>query len=240
MSEIDLDHVAHSFALDGSTERATAQKGYLKSKLDFFGISVPIIRAAIKRESREHPITERSVLLQKSVECYDSSYFEMQLFGVFLLEKYMGLLEPEDLEVLVGLVRRSETWALVDPLSKPGGALVMEAMPSVGPILDRWSTDENFWVRRYSILVLMAGLVKDDEYWERFVRYADSMIEEKEFFIRKVIGWTLREVSKVRPEPVAEYVRRHMTVISGVTFREAVKYLPEAQQSELRAAYKAR
>jgi 3-methyladenine DNA glycosylase AlkD len=113
-------------------------------------------------------------------------------------------------------------------------------MPGVGSILDTWSTDDNFWIRRYSLLVLMRGLVRDEEYWGRFVRYADSMIEEKEFFIRKAIGWTLREVSKVRPEPVAEYVRRHMAVISGVTFREAVKYLPEPEQGELRAAYKAR
>lgn len=86
----------------------------------------------------------------------------------------------------------------------------------------------------------MAGLVRDEEYWDRFVRYADSMIEENEFFIRKVIGWALREVSKVRPEQVASYVRRHISVISGVTFREAVKYLPDPDQSELRAAYKAR
>ncbi|MBC8453185.1 MAG: DNA alkylation repair protein [Chloroflexi bacterium] len=240
MSEIDIEQVAYRFALDGDPERAVAQKGYLKSDLDFFGLAVPVVRAAIRREARESPISERSVLLQKSVECFDYSFFEMQLFGVFLLDRYKKLLETEDLYVLVDIVRKCKTWALVDPLSRPGEELVDKGMPGVGPILDASSVDENFWVRRYSILVLMKGLVRDDEYWDRFVGYADSMIEEKEFFIRKVIGWTLREVSKVRPDPVAAYVRRHMKVISGVTFREAVKYLPELEQSELRAAYKAR
>jgi 3-methyladenine DNA glycosylase AlkD len=237
---LDLDQVALRFALDGSVERAAGQKAYLKSDLDFFGVAVPVVRAAIKRESKSNPITERSVLIEKSIGCFDSTYFEMQLFGVFLLERYSELLEPEDIQVLVDLIRRCTTWALVDPMSKPGARLVDIGMPGVGPILDDWSTDENFWVRRYSILVLMAGLVRDDTYWDRFVGYADSMIEEKEFFIRKVIGWALREVSKVRPEPVAAYVRRHMPVISGVTFREAVKYLPEPVRTELRAAYKAR
>jgi 3-methyladenine DNA glycosylase AlkD len=240
MPEIDIEQVAHRFALDGDPQRAVAQKGYLKSDLDFFGLAVPVVRAAIKREARENPVDERSVLLQKSTECFEYPFFEMQLFGVFLLDRYKNLLEVEDLHVLVDLVRKCKTWALVDPLSRPGEELVDKGMPDVGPILDAWSTDENFWVRRYSILVLMKGLVRDDEYWDRFLRYADSMIEENEFFIRKAIGWTLREVSKVRPDPVAAYVRRHIPVISGVTFREAVKYLPEPEQAELRAAYKAR
>ena len=164
----------------------------------------------------------------------------MQLFGVLLLGQNSSFLEIEDLGVLADLVRKCETWALVDPLSKPGEELVDRGMPGVGPMLDAWSTDENFWIRRYSLLVLMRGLVRDEEYWDRFVRYADSMIEEREFFIRKAIGWTLREVSKVRPEAVADYVQRHIPVISGVTFREAVKYLPEPDRTELRVAYKSR
>ena len=237
---IDLELVASRFKLDGTAERAAAQKGYLKSDLDFFGVSVPVVRAALKRERKENPLSSRSELLKTAVGCFDFSYFEMQLFGVLLLGQNSNLLEVEDLEVLADLVRKCETWALVDPLSKPGEELVDRGMPGVGPILDAWSTDENFWIRRYSLLVLMRGLVRDDEYWERFVGYADSMIEEREFFIRKAIGWTLREVSKVRPEQVAVYVRHHMPVISGVTFREAVKYLPEPVCSELRAEYKNR
>jgi hypothetical protein len=131
-----------------------------------------VVRGAIKCEARENPISERAVLIQKSVECFDSTYFEMQLFGVFLLDRYSGLLEPED----AGTRRSAE---------QAGWASGGQGKPStsVGEMLDAWSTDENFWVRRYSILVLMAGLVRDEKYWERFVRYADSMIEEKEFFI---------------------------------------------------------
>ena len=237
---IDLDQVAVKFALDGDAERASAQKAYLKSDLEFFGVSVPIIRAAIKREARQNPVESRSELLDLAKNCFDSPYFEMQLFGVFLLDRYSGLLEIEDLEFLGDLVRKCTTWALVDPLSRPGEDLLDRGMPGLGTVLDGWSVDKNFWVRRYSLLVLMRSLVSDDEQWSRFVRYADSMIEEKEFFIRKAIGWVLREVAKVRPEPVAAYVDRHIGVISGVTFREAVKYLPEPQQTELRTKYKAR
>ncbi|MBT4125601.1 MAG: hypothetical protein HOJ22_10040 [Chloroflexi bacterium] len=240
MAEIDLSQVAHRFALDGSSERAAAQKGYLKSELDFFGVAVPVVRAALKREMKENPITEREELLRKSLECFDWSHFEMQLFGVLLLDKYSKLLEPEDLNFIADLIGKCHTWALVDPLSGPAGRLVEQGLPDVGGILDSWSRDANFWLRRFSLLVLMRSLRESDDEWSRFVGYADSMIEEKEFFVRKAIGWVLRDLSKIRSEPVAAYVRRHMSVISGVTFREAVKYLPEPEQSELRAAYKAR
>jgi len=240
MAEIDLAQVAHRFALDGSVERAANQKSYLKSELDFFGVSVPTVRASLKREMKEHPITEREILLGKSLECFDWSHFEMQLFGVLLLDKYSKLLVPDDLDSIADLVERCNTWALVDPLSGPAGRLVDQGLPAVGPILDEWSVHENFWLRRFSLLVLMGNLRDSADEWQRFVRYADSMIKEREFFVRKAIGWVLRDQSRIRPQPVAEYVRRHMPVISGVTFREAVKYLPEPEQSELRAAYKAR
>jgi 3-methyladenine DNA glycosylase AlkD len=240
MSGIDLEPLAHGFALDGTVERAAAQKAYLKSDLDFFGVSVPVVRASLKRVMKENPITERQELLRKSLECFEWSHFEIQLFGVLLLDKYSKLLEPVDLNFVADLIRNCHTWALVDPLSGPGSRLVDRGLPEVGPILDSWSTDDNFWLRRFSLLVLMRNLRENDSQWPRFVGYADSMIEENEFFVRKAIGWVLRDLSRVRPEPVAEYVRRHMPVISGVTFREAVKYLPEPEQGELRAAYKAR
>jgi 3-methyladenine DNA glycosylase AlkD len=61
------------------------------------------------------------------------------------------------------------------------------------------------------------------------------MLAEKEFFIRKAIGWVLREVSKRDPQWVAGWTARHATVISGVTFREAVRRLPAEEAARLRA-----
>jgi 3-methyladenine DNA glycosylase AlkD len=161
----------------------------------------------------------------------------MQLFGVLLLDKNSELQESQDLEFIAELVRKCSTWALVDPLSGPASRIVVQELPEVGSILDSWSSDPNFWLRRFSLIVLMRSLRESDSEWPRFVRYADSMIEEKEFFVRKAIGWVLRDVSKIRPQHVNEFVRRHMPVISGVTFREAVKYLPELERTELRTAY---
>lgn len=60
------------------------------------------------------------------------------------------------------------------------------------------------------------------------------MLDEKEFFIRKAIGWVLREVSKKRPKLVFEFLREHRAEVSGLTLREGAKYLPAAQRRALR------
>ena len=80
------------------------------------------------------------------------------------------------------------------------GALV-ERFPELGSALDRWAKDADFWVRRSAILALLDPLRRGEGDFDRFSRYADAMLCEKEFFIRKAIGWTLREVSKRRPRP---------------------------------------
>ena len=98
--------------------------------------------------------------------------------------------------------------------------------------------DEDFWVRRSAMLALLIPLRQGEGDFDRFGRYADGMLDEKEFFIRKAIGWVLREVSKKRPNLVFDWIAPRTHRASGVTMREAVKYLPSARQKVLVSAYK--
>jgi 3-methyladenine DNA glycosylase AlkD len=69
--------------------------------------------------------------------------------------------------------------------------------------------------------------------WAHFDWLAADVIGEREFFIRKAIGWVLREVSKKRPKPVFEFLREHREEVSGLTLTEGAKYLPAAQRRAL-------
>ncbi len=64
------------------------------------------------------------------------------------------------------------------------------------------------------------------------------MLDEKEFFIRKAIGWVLREVGKKRPDEVVAWLAPRTDRASGVTMREAVRYLPAGERERLMAAYR--
>jgi len=71
---------------------------------------------------------------------------------------------------------------------------------------------------------------------ERFFGYADAMPDEREFFIRKAIGWVLRDTAKRRPDLVFEWLLPRAARASGVTVREAVKPLPGDQRAAILAA----
>ena len=118
------------------------------------------------------------------------------------------------------------------------GTSVPATRKVVKAILDRWATDDDFWVRRSALLALLLPLRRGGGDFARFGRYADAMLEEREFFIRKAIGWVLRDTSRKRPELVYAWLRPRVARASGVTVREAVKHLPEAQRDEILAAYR--
>jgi 3-methyladenine DNA glycosylase AlkD len=123
------------------------------------------------------------------------------------------------------MIRGSRTWALVDPLAIDIVGPLLERYPELSRRLDRWSADPDFWVRRSALLALLKPMLRGGDF-RHFARYADRMLDEREFFIRKAIGWVLREVSKKRPELVKAWLEPRMARASGVTLREAVKYLP--------------
>jgi 3-methyladenine DNA glycosylase AlkD len=103
-------------------------------------------------------------------------------------------------------------------------------------VLDRWAADGDLWVRRSALLGLLLPLRRGEGDFERLSRYADAMLDEREFFIRKAIGWVLRETARKQPERVYEWLSPRAGRASGVTLREAVKYLPAEQRTAILAA----
>jgi 3-methyladenine DNA glycosylase AlkD len=150
------------------------------------------------------------------------------------------LLTPADLPLIERLLRESLTWALVDELAADVvGGILAASRETATPVLDRWASDPDFWIRRSSLLAELRPLRAGTEL-APFLRRAEAMLDEKEFFIRKAIGWVLREVGKRRPEEVGEWLAPRTHRASGVTMREAVRYLPPEEQERLMAAYRKR
>ena len=137
-------------------------------------------------------------------------------------------------------MRIAHGWAYVDPLAGDIAGPIALRYPQAWPLIDGWAVDADFWVRRSALLTLLAGIRDGQPDLERFERYATPMLGEQEFFIRKAIGWVLRETSKRDPAYVAAWTGAHLDRMSGVTFREAVRRLPGAQAARLRNAYRQR
>ncbi len=218
-----------------SQTRAVAEKGYLKSELEFLGCGVPATRAAIKAARKAHPTLGHDEVLTLARLLWDAPLYERRLAAVEVLAAYGGRLESADIDLVEGLIREAGTWALVDPLAITVVARLVERDAALGATLDRWAADADFWLRRAALLPALSGGVGEVE---RFLSYADAMLEEHEFFVRKAIGWVLRAISKQRPNLVYAWLAPRITRASGVTVREAVKYLPPEQRESLLHTYR--
>lgn len=222
-----------------TAERAANEKRYLKSDLEFLGATVGDIRRSVKAVVGDHKGLDHGQLVALVEELWREPIHERRMAAVVLLESRVDLLTRDDLDLLERFIRESKTWALVDGLAaKVTGALVLRDGQTVRT-LDRWARDADFWVRRSALLALMLTL-KNGGAFDRFGRYADAMLNENEFFIRKAIGWVLREISKGRPDAVFGWLAPRTARVSGVTIREAVKYLTPQQREVLISAYRQR
>jgi len=216
-------------------ERAVQEKAYLKSDLEFLGASVWEIRRVVQAFSRGTELTH-DTLVDLVEALWVEPLHERRMAAVALLELHPWLLGPGDLPLIERLLRESRTWALVDGLATDVVGAILAASPvKVTPVLDRWATDPDFWIRRSSLLAEIRPLRKGAEMGP-FLRRADAMLDEKEFFIRKAIGWVLRDTARKRPDLVYEWVLPRASRASGVTLREAVKPLSEDQRAAVLAA----
>jgi 3-methyladenine DNA glycosylase AlkD len=219
-------------------QRAAAERAYLKSTLSHLGAPVPDVRRVVRAWVRRHPALTHGQLFDMVDTLWTEPVHELRLAAVELLVAVPRLVRSTDLAWLDVRLRDCRTWALVDPLAGVVAAdLAMRERETTLAVTDRWVHDADFWMRRSSLLALRSLLRHGDEL-DRCFTYATILLPEQEFFIRKVIGWVLREVAPRHPREVSGWLREHMADMNLVTLREPLRKLADAD--ELRALYDAR
>ena len=220
----------------GTPDRALHEKAYLKSELVHYGASVPAIRAVAKGVASTYPTLGHDEVIELANALWAAPVHERRLMTVELLDLYGDRLGPADGPVIEHLLRDAGTWALVDGLAIHVVGRLVDRHHELGSMLDRWADDGDFWIRRSALLALLVPLRRGQGDFERFSRYADAMLDDREFFIRKAIGWVLRDTAKKRPDLVYRWLLPRASRASGVTIREAVKPLSAQQREAVLAA----
>src|SRR5512144_1179363 len=231
------DEIERALRAVGTPERAEQERRYLKSSLVHLGSSMPAIRKIAVATRRANPDLDRAGLLALADALWARGIHECRAVVVELLDVYADRLEARDLPGgLERFLRESRTWALVDGLAASVAGPLVERFPALGRVLDRWAKDEDFWIRRSALLAELVPLRQGRGDFARFARHADAMLEEQEFFVRKAIGWVLRDASRRDPGGVAEWLLPRAARASGLTLREATKHLPAAARAGILAA----
>ena len=225
----------------GSAERADGERRYLRSDLVHLGVRLPVLRRITRRFVDELQLgsSQRVALAE---ELWQAPVYELRQAAVQVLVTVCEELDATHLPLIERLVRQSRTWALVDPLATTVTGSILRRHTEAHPVLDRWIADPDFWVRRAALLAHLGPLRAEPgpETFAPFAAHADRTLDEREFFIRKAIGWVLREAGKRDPALVTGWLAPRTQRASGVTMREAVKYLPADDAERLMRAYRNR
>jgi 3-methyladenine DNA glycosylase AlkD len=234
---LDIDNAVSELrrhlAVRGTRERATFAKRYLKSDLAFLGASVPDVRAAAKAFVRTHPDLTGPSLRRLSEALWRSDVHELRAVAIGILELRQALLGARDAAWLVALLNRADTWAHVDWLAVKVLGKLVEREPSVKRKLDTWAKHQNFWVRCSVLLAFHDPLLAGAGDFEHFARLAVPMLAEREFFIRKAIGWVLRSCVRRGKARTLSFVEAHATALSPLSFREATRNLTPRERARL-------
>ncbi|MBB1261758.1 DNA alkylation repair protein [Streptomyces alkaliterrae] len=222
--------------------RAEGEKRYLKSDLDHVGVPVPAMRRMARSFTREYPDLGRDEVIRLAEELWSRPVHEHRSLALLVLDAHVHLLVPDDMTLLERLLRQCHTWAHVDLLAPMVAGRLLLAHPEVEPVVRRWAADEEQWVRRGGLLSFLLGLRQETEFprwFPVFGEVVDPLLTDNRFFVRKAIGWLLREGTKHHPESVVRWLADRLDRASGLTLREAVRRLPESDRTPLLAAHAA-
>jgi 3-methyladenine DNA glycosylase AlkD len=205
--------------------QAVPMRAYMLDQFAFLGIRATPRRQALRGLPRLNTWTAAD-LLSVAEALWEMPAREFQYVAVDLLAKHHRQLGVDSLSHLLQLVQRRVWWDTVDGLAGVVGDILLRAragQPEVQRQMDDWLGHPSLWVRRVAMLHQLGWKAQTDQ--PRLFRYALVLAPETEFFIRKAIGWGLRDHARSQPKAVRTFLADHAHVLSGLTRREAGKHL---------------
>jgi 3-methyladenine DNA glycosylase AlkD len=202
-------------------KRAAGMRAYMRGRFEYLGIQTPVRRAAVAPLIRAFKPTDAAELRKAAAGLWQMREREYQYVAVDLLARYQAVLSLDDLPWLLDLVQEKSWWDSVDSLLKTVGPIVQRSGAKGKRAMDAAVRSENFWVRRIAMLHQLG--LRDETDTLRLFRYAELLAPEKEFFIRKAIGWALRDYAWHDWKAVERFVKTTRAPLSGLTVREASK-----------------
>jgi len=192
---------------EGTWARAEREQARLASDLVFYGCSVGAIRGAIRDVARRYPTPSHDEITALSSELWSAPVFERRLAAVVLLQSKLEILRNSDLTRLEGFVRTARLRALLDPLAVDVVGPMMDSMDAssgayLATALDRWSADDDVWVRRACVMAPLRALRAGTGEWRSFVLRARTVGElgTGNDVAHEAIALVRADVAKTHPE----------------------------------------
>ncbi|MGX1268590.1 DNA alkylation repair protein [Streptomyces phaeoluteigriseus] len=223
LADTVLDRLTAAYGGAADPVRAAAMRAYMKDVAPFLGIPTPGRRALSRSVLAGLPRPDEGDCTAIGLRCWALPEREYHYFAVDYLRRYAGRCSAAFLPVARRLVTTVSWWDTVDLLAVHVVGPLVAAGPRLTAEMDAWITDDDLWVVRSALLHQLG--YKDRTDADRLFGHCLRQSGHPHFFVRKAIGWSLREYAKTDPDAVRAFLARERGRFAPLTVREALKHI---------------
>ena len=199
-------------------------QAYMKTDMPFYGVQKPARAAVLRDLVRDFPPRDRAEYEEMVLALWQLPHREEKYLALGVARNFEKYVTPEALLLYRRLIQEGAWWDLVDEVATHLICDLVVGYPDlVWTRIDTWIDDDDMWLRRSAIICQVGAKESTDS--ARLFRFCEARAFEKEFFIRKAIGWALRQHARIDPDGVAGFVMAHRVQLSGLSYREATKHI---------------
>ncbi|WP_055569146.1 DNA alkylation repair protein [Streptomyces atriruber] len=223
LADTVLERLVVSYPEAADPERSAQMKAYMKDIAPFLGLPSPVRRDLSRAVLAGTPRPDEKDCKAIALRCWALPEREYAYFAVDYLRRHVRRCSSGFLPVVRHLVTTRPWWDTVDALASHVVGGLVAADPELRTVMDEWIEDDDLWVARTALLHQLQYKAATDT--ERLFAYCARQSGHPDFFIRKAIGWCLREYAKTDPEAVRAFVDRERGGLAPLSVREALKNL---------------
>jgi 3-methyladenine DNA glycosylase AlkD len=220
-----IEAIRDGLAAAADPQRAPAMQTYMKSAMPYRGVTSPVNKPIFKKAIEDHPLPDAATWAVATRRLFHEASYREEWYGAIAVLAHRLYREHRTLEALPlyeELIVSGAWWDVVDEVAT--GALrdlVVANHTEMGRQMRAWSVSPNLWKRRSSIICQVGRRRTID--LPLLYDCIEPNLADRNFFIRKAIGWSLRDYAWVEPDEVVRYVARNEGRLGGLSRREALK-----------------
>ena len=219
-----INYIRQALQDQANLAQAPAMQAYMKSEMPYRGVKSAVQKQIQSAALKAYPVEGFADYISVIDTLWDAEYREERYAAIGVARRVKKFQTLEALPIYRMMIETGAWWDYVDSIAADLIGAILQRYPyEMKPELRAWIDDDHLWIRRSALLAQLRFKAETDE--RMLFEFCEKRLDESSFWIRKAVGWALREYSKTAPDAVRAFFQRYQERMSGVTKREVVKYI---------------
>lgn len=219
-----VEFVTESLRAQADPAKASGMQAYMKTDMPFYGVQKPGREPIARQLVADFPPSDRAEYEALVLGLWGLPHREEKYLALEVARRHRAFVDSASLPLYRRLIVEGGWWDFVDEVATHLiRDLTLREPETTWPEVDTWIESSDMWLRRSAIICQVGAKDRTDS--RRLFTYCEARMHEEEFFIRKAIGWALREYARTAPDAVARFAGTNRDRLSALSYREATKHI---------------